>query len=69
MKEIAVAAGVDQELETLSPQEAMMLGGFGIYLPIDQNVSGELARRRLGWQPSAPSIVDELRFKTAAAQK
>lgn len=67
MEAVAVAADVPQELEQLDPQEAMMLGGFGIYLPIDQNVSGNLARSSLDWNPSAPSIIDELTFNRVSS--
>ncbi len=37
------------------------LHGFADAIACDQVVSGELARSELGWSPSRPSIVDELR--------
>ena len=37
------------------------LGGFGEALLLDQQASGQRARSELGWQPTRPSLVDELR--------
>jgi nucleoside-diphosphate-sugar epimerase len=37
------------------------LGGFGEALLLDQQASGARARSELGWQPTRPSLVDELR--------
>jgi len=43
------------------------LGGFGEALLLDQQASGQRARSELGWQPSRPSLVDELRTGYAEA--
>jgi nucleoside-diphosphate-sugar epimerase len=43
------------------------LGGFGEALLLDQQASGQRARNELGWQPSRPSLVDELRTGYAEA--
>ena len=43
------------------------LGGFGEALLLDQQASGQRARNELGWQPSRPSLVDELRQGYAEA--
>ena len=43
------------------------LWGFADAIACDQVVSGELARRELGWRPSRHSIVDELRSPAPAA--
>ena len=39
-----------------------ILWGFADAIACDQVISGELAKAELGWSPSRPSIVDELRF-------
>ena len=44
------------------------LWGFADAIACDQVISGELAERELGWQPSRHSIVDELRSYAAAAR-
>ena len=43
------------------------LGGFGEALLLDQQASGQRARSELGWQPTRPSLVDELRAGSAEA--
>jgi nucleoside-diphosphate-sugar epimerase len=43
------------------------LGGFGEALLLDQQASGKRAKDELGWQPTRPSLVDELRTGYAAA--
>ena len=45
------------------------LWGFADAIACDQVISGELAERELGWQPSRHSIVDELRSCAAAAAR
>ena len=37
------------------------LGAFGEALLLDQQVTGERARSELGWAPSRPSLIDELK--------
>ena len=37
-----------------------MLGPFGECLMLDQQISNARAKRDLGWQPKAPSIVEDL---------
>jgi len=39
---------------------AAAMGHFGEALALDQRVSSERARHELGWEPSAPPIVDDL---------
>ncbi|GAA2643142.1 NAD-dependent epimerase/dehydratase family protein [Paractinoplanes durhamensis] len=36
------------------------LGGFGAALLLDQQASGEKARRELSWKPSRPSLLEEI---------
>lgn len=43
------------------------LGGFGEALLLDQQATGSRARSELGWQPSRPTLVDELRTGYAEA--
>jgi nucleoside-diphosphate-sugar epimerase len=43
------------------------LGGFGEALLLDQQATGARAKSELGWQPSRPSLVDELRTGYAEA--
>ncbi len=44
------------------------LGLFGEALLLDQQASGERARSELGWQPSRPSLVEELSKGYSAAE-
>jgi nucleoside-diphosphate-sugar epimerase len=37
------------------------LGGFGEALLLDQQATGDRAKQDLGWQPTRPSLVDELK--------
>jgi nucleoside-diphosphate-sugar epimerase len=43
------------------------LGGFGEALLLDQQASGSRAKSELGWLPTRPSLVDELRADDAEA--
>ena len=43
------------------------LGGFGAALLLDQQATGHRAKSELGWQPTRPSLVDELRTGYAEA--
>lgn len=43
------------------------LGGFGEALLLDQQATGARAKSELGWQPTRPSLVDELRAGYAEA--
>jgi hypothetical protein len=36
------------------------MGQFADALALDQQISGERAQRVLGWQPQAPSVLEEL---------
>ena len=53
---VAKATGVPNAPDMVNPQEAMMLGGPAVYMPMDMAVSGNLAREALGWRPSAPTF-------------
>lgn len=52
-----VASGINAESDEAT---LARLGGFGEALLLDQKATGEKARS-LGWAPSRPSLVDELR--------
>ena len=65
VREIAAAAsraaGAGGRVEAWSLEEARKeLGTYADALALDQRLSGEKARRLLGWVPSAPSIFEEL---------
>lgn len=65
VREIASAAaqtaGVDGQVEAWPLAEAREeLGIYADALALDQRLSGEKARRALGWNPSAPSVFEEL---------
>ncbi len=64
-KQVAEAAsrvvGTDVKLVSWPYEEAMKTIGFFAYiLALDSVVSGAKARRVLGWQPSGPTLMDEL---------
>ncbi len=61
MAAVGQASGVGEELDNVSAEDAMQLGGFGIYLPMNMHVSGRLARDTVGWMPSRMSFVEELK--------
>lgn len=55
------AAGLGGRVESWPVEEARQsLGPFADALTLDQQVSGERARRLLGWSPAAPSLLEEL---------
>ncbi len=60
MDAVATAAGISAEPETITAEEAGALGGPAIYMAMDMAVSGELARRTLGWLPKAPDFETDL---------
>ena len=61
MAAVGQASGVGEGLDNVSAEDAMQLGGFGIYLPMNMHVSGRLARDAMGWMPSRMSFVEELK--------
>jgi nucleoside-diphosphate-sugar epimerase len=55
-------AGVPGEVESVPYETARQsIGPLADLLVLDQHVSGEKAQRELGWQPSAPDLLTELR--------
>jgi len=55
------AAGAEGQVEAWPLAEAREeLGIYADALALDQRLSGEKARRALGWSPSAPSVFEEL---------
>ena len=66
VRELGEALGGTIAAET--PEETVeRLGGFGEALLLDQQASGQRARSELGWQPTRPSLVEELRSGYAEA--
>ncbi|QCB43255.1 NAD-dependent epimerase/dehydratase family protein [Sphingomonas sp. PAMC26645] len=62
------AAGTEGRVAEWPLDEARQaLWGFADAIACDQLVSGELAERKLGWNPSRHSIIDELRSYAAVA--
>ena len=60
VRELGEALG--HEVAPESPDATVeRLGGFGEALLLDQQASGTRARSELGWQPTRPSLVEELR--------
>lgn len=58
----SAAAGAGGRVAEWPLAEArQVLGGFADAIACDQVVSGERARSDLGWRPSRPAILDELR--------
>lgn len=54
---VSRAAGVDGRTESWPIEEARrVLGPFADALALDQQVSGEKAKRVLGWKPEAPAL-------------
>ncbi len=66
VREIAEAAGGKAESWPLEDARKT-LGAYADALVLDQMVSSEKAKRTLGWQPKAISIVEELRRESSAA--
>ncbi|UFS60753.1 NAD-dependent epimerase/dehydratase family protein [Subtercola endophyticus] len=57
------AAGLDGRVAPSTAEEVHAVLGvaFGDALLLDQQATGEAARAALGWSPTGPSLVDELR--------
>ncbi|HLK19837.1 MAG TPA: SDR family oxidoreductase [Bryobacteraceae bacterium] len=66
VREIAEAAGGKAASWPLEDARKT-LGAYADALVLDQMVSSEKAKRTLGWQPKAISIVEELRRESSAA--
>jgi nucleoside-diphosphate-sugar epimerase len=66
---VAEAAGVPGNVVSWPLEEARKtLGPFADALALDQQVSGDRARRLLDWRPSKPSILEDLRHGSYAAK-
>ncbi|MEJ7635870.1 NAD-dependent epimerase/dehydratase family protein [Aeromicrobium sp.] len=60
VRELGEALAVEVVPE--SPESTIdRLGGFGEALLLDQQASGDRARSELGWQPTRPSLIDQLK--------
>lgn len=57
---IANSAGVSDQPDIIPTNDAMMLGGPAIYMPIDMSVSSDFARSTLGWKPSRPTFKESM---------
>lgn len=66
----ADVAGVPGRIESWPVEEAIAeFGDFAYALALDQTVSGERARRLLGWTPTGPSVFDELNSVAALGRQ
>jgi nucleoside-diphosphate-sugar epimerase len=58
----SIGAGANGKTQSLPLEEARkMMGPFADALVLDQQVSGEKAKKELGWLPRAESILDDLK--------
>ncbi|HEY4090472.1 MAG TPA: SDR family oxidoreductase [Luteibacter sp.] len=66
-----VAAGLNLPLKSLTPEQAQAhFGWLGMFAGLDLSASSKLTRERLGWTPTGPSLLDDLRnmdYTVAAA--
>ena len=58
---ISKAAGLGGKTVSIPPDEAERLGFIGRLIGHSMVVSSKKAQRELGWRPSGPSLLDELR--------
>jgi nucleoside-diphosphate-sugar epimerase len=59
---VAETAGKDVKTHSwVADEAALVLGPYVQGLLLDQNVSGKKAKRELGWEPKAPSVLDDVR--------
>jgi nucleoside-diphosphate-sugar epimerase len=64
MREIAAAIGVGLgvPVTSIAPEDAAQhFGWLATFLPIDVTASSALTRELLGWAPTGPGLIDDLR--------
>ena len=66
VRQLGEAVSGSVRAETVEASRERLGAGFADALLLDQQVSGEKARRILGWAPSGPSLLDELRDGVSA---
>lgn len=68
----AVGAGLGVSAQSMTPDEAgEHLGWMAGFVAADMAASSAITRARLGWQPTGPSLLDDLRamdYRSAAAR-
>ncbi|NYT39756.1 SDR family oxidoreductase [Sphingomonas sp. R-74633] len=58
----AVAAGLDVPARSLTPEEAgTHFGWLAMFIALDMPASSAKTRQRLGWQPTGPGLIEDLR--------
>lgn len=63
-----LAEGLKLPLKSLTPDEAQAhFGWLGMFAGLDLRASSELTRERLGWHPTGPSLLDDLRHMNYSA--
>ena len=67
----AVAAGLGLPTASLSPEEAEAhFGWMTLFMALDMSASSEWTRAQLGWEPTGPRLIDDLKamdYSAAAA--
>ena len=59
----AVGAGLRLPVRSLSPEEvAETYGPFAVFAALDMPASSQWTRAQLGWKPSGPSLIQDLRL-------
>ncbi len=65
----AVAVGLDLPVVSLSPDEAAPhFGWFAMFASADIVASSALTREKLGWAPTGPSLIEDLRHMDYSAK-
>ncbi len=58
----AIGFGLRVPVKSLSPDEAAdYFGWLGLFAQMDMPASSDFTRRRLGWEPNGPSLIQDLR--------
>jgi nucleoside-diphosphate-sugar epimerase len=63
-REIAevLGQGLNLPVKSLSPEEAKThFGWMGMFVGLDMSASSELTRKRLGWKPTGPTMMEDLK--------
>ena len=63
----AIVAGLGGKTVSIPPEEIEKAGFIGRLIATNMVVSTEKAKRELGWQPSGPSLLAELRTGSYAS--
>lgn len=57
----AIGKGLKAPVKSLTPEEAQAhFGWLGMFAGMDMPASSELTRKKLGWQPTGPGLIEDL---------